>query len=256
MTDANERLLKSVAVVTGAGSGLGRALARGLAARGVRVAAFGRRLEPLQETAVGHAGILPIACDVSDPLALTGAFAQVRAELGPVLLLINNAAVYPRRDVFEDSQASFMAAVATNLGGTFGATRLALEDMADAGFGRIVNVTSFADIAPLPASGAYSVSKGAQRILTRALLADLSDRLPDIVISDWLPGMLATEMGIPEGLAPEVAAQWGVRLALWHDRSLNGTLFEMMRELPPARSLKARLKDKLLMRPTTKPRQL
>ena len=74
MTDANERLLKSVAVVTGAGSGLGRALAQGLAARGVRVAAFGRRLEPLQETAAGHAGILPIACDVSDPLALTGAF--------------------------------------------------------------------------------------------------------------------------------------------------------------------------------------
>ena len=87
MTDANERLLKSVAVVTGAGSGLGRALAQGLAARGVRVAAFGRRLEPLQETAAGHAGILPIACDVSDPLALTEAFAQVRAELGLRLAL-------------------------------------------------------------------------------------------------------------------------------------------------------------------------
>ena len=81
MTDANERLLKSVAVVTGAGSGLGRALAQGLAARGVRVAAFGRRLEPLQETAAGHAGILLIACDVSDPLALTGAFAQAGHDL-------------------------------------------------------------------------------------------------------------------------------------------------------------------------------
>ena len=161
---------------------------------------LGADLSHFRRQAAGHAGILPIACDVSDPLALTKAFAQVRAELGPVLLLINNAAVYPRRDVFEDSQASFMATVATNLGGTFGATRLALEDMADAGFGRIVNVTSFADIAPLPASGAYSVSKGAQRILTRVLLADLSDRLPDIVISDWLPGMLATEMGIPDGL--------------------------------------------------------
>lgn len=255
-TEADGRLLKSVAVVTGAGTGLGRALARGLAARGVKVAALGRRLEPLQETAAGHEDILPVVCDVSDPLALDAAFAEVRAALGPVLLLINNAAVYPRRDVFEESHASFMETVATNLGGSFGATRLALEDMAEAGFGRIVNVTSFADIAPLPASGAYSASKGAQRILTRALVADLADRLPDIVINDWLPGMLATEMGVPDGLDPKVAADWGVRLALWHERSLNGTTFEMMRELPPARGLKARVKDKLLMRRKAKPRQL
>jgi len=256
MTEANGRLLESVALVTGAGAGLGRAMARGLAARGLRVAALGRRLGPLQETAAGHPGILPLVCDVSDPLALEAGFAEVRARLGPVLLLVNNAAVYPRRDIFAESQASFMATVATNLGGSFGATRLALEDMAEAGFGRILNIASFADIAPLPASGAYSVSKGAQRILTRALVADLADRLPDIVINDWLPGMLATEMGRPDGLAPEVAAGWGVTLALWHEHSLNGTLFELNRELPAVRGLKERLKDRLLLRRVARPRRL
>lgn len=256
MAEADKRLLESVAVVTGAGSGLGRALARGLAAQGVRVAALGRRLDALEVTAAGHEGIVPVACDVSDPRVLEASFERVRTELGPVLLLVNNAAVYPHRDVFGESQESFMQTVATNLGGTFGATRLALEDMAEAGFGRIVNIASFADIAPLPASSGYSVSKGAQLILTRALVADLTDRLPDIVISDWLPGMLATEMGVPDGLDPEIAAKWGVTLALWHERSLNGVTFEMMRELPPARSLKARLKDRLLLRRAAKPRLL
>ena len=256
MTDADARLLSGVAVVTGAGSGLGRALARTLAARGVKVAALGRRLDPLEETAQGQANILPLACDVADAAALEDCFAVLRQELGPVSLLVNNAAVYPRRDVFQESHARFMETVATNLGGTFGATRLALDDMAEAGFGRIVNVASFADIAPLPASAAYSVSKGAARILTRALVADLADRLPEIVISDWLPGMLATDMGIPDGLAPEVAAEWGATLALWHDRSLNGTSFEMNRELPPPRGLKTRIKDKLLLRRAPAPRLL
>lgn len=256
MAEADARLLSGVAVVTGAGSGLGRALARALAAKGVKVAARGRRSAPLAETAAGHPQILPLACDVGDAAALDDCFAIVRQKLGPVSLLVNNAAVYPRRDVFDESQTGFMETVATNLGGTFGATRLALDDMAEAGFGRILNVASFADIAPLPTSAAYSVSKGAARILTRALVCDLADRLPDIVISDWLPGMLATRMGIADGLAPEVAAEWGAKLALWHDRSLNGATFEMNRELPAPRGLKARIKDRLLLRRAPAPRLL
>ena len=248
MAEADKRLLSGVAVVTGASAGLGRALARALADKGLRVAALGRRQAALEETAAGREHILPLACDVADATALGAAFARLRQELGPVSLLVNNAAVYPRRDLFEETQARFMETVAVNLGGYFGATRLALEDMAEAGFGRILNVASFADMAPLPASAAYSVSKGAGRILTRALVADLADRFPDIVITDWLPGELATEMGLPEGLPPQVAAEWGATLALWHAHSLNGVIFERDRELPPARSLKARLKDRLLLR--------
>lgn len=255
MAKPDQRLLDGVAVVTGAGSGLGRALAQNLAARGMRVAALGRRLEPLEETAKAHGGILPVACDVADPASLSHAFLTLRGALGPVSLLVNNAAVYPHRDVFDESHQSFMETIATNLGGVFGATRLALDDMAQTGFGRVLNVASFADIAPLPASSGYSVSKGASRVLTRALVADLADRFPNIVISDWLPGMLATEMGIPDGLAPEDAATWGAELALWHDPALTGTLFEMNTELLPPRSLKRRLKDLVLLQ-KPKPRLL
>jgi short-subunit dehydrogenase len=131
----------------------------------------------------------------------------------------------------------------------------ALTDMTRRGRGRILNVATFADLHPLAAASAYSVSKGAARILTRALLADVGDRFPGIVISDWLPGMLATDMGIPDGLSPRTAAAWGARLALMADPALSGSIFEMDREVLPPRGLKGRLKDMLLLR-RRRPRRL
>lgn len=256
MGDPANKLLSGACVVTGAGSGLGRSLARRLAERGAAVAALGRHPEQLEETALISHNISPFRCDVSDPIALEKTFSDIRSTLGHITILINNAAVYPKRDVFDESHTSFMATVAINLGGTFGATRLALDDMAEAGFGRILNVATFADIEPLPASSAYSASKGAARILSRALQADLADRFPNIVITDWLPGMLDTPMGVADGLNPDTAALWGTKLALMHDRSLNGTTFEMNREIPPHRSLKQKLKDKLLFRRAPVPREL
>ena len=128
--------------------------------------------------------------------------------------------------------------------------------MTRSGAGRIVNVGSFADLAPQPASSAYSVSKGAARILTKALVADFSDRFPDIVITTWMPGIMATDMGRPDGLDPGVAARWGAELALWRDRSLNGAIFERDREILEPHSLKRRVRDRLLLRPRAVPRQL
>ncbi|MEP2530315.1 SDR family oxidoreductase [Shimia sp.] len=245
MTD---RTPDHMAVVTGAGSGLGRALAIALCAKGVRVAGMGRRAGALEGTAkLAGAGFTAIPADVSDPKSVKSAFQQVRA-ITPVTILINNAGVYPHRDIFDETADSFMATVNTNLGGMVACTREALQDMGETGQGRIVNVSSFSDIAPPPCSAAYSVSKGACTIFSRTLVADLGDRLPGIVITTWMPGMLATDMGIPEGLDPEIAAGWGAALALWSDRSLNGAVFEMDREILPPRGLKEKLKDVLLMR--------
>lgn len=243
------RLNDGLAVVTGAGGGLGRALALELAARGQRVAALGRGPKGIAETAAlaPEGRITPVTADVSDPQALRAAFAQI-TQTAPVTLLLNNAAIYPRRDFLDETPESFGETVAINLGGTVACIRLALDSMVETGFGRILNVSTFADIAPLPASSAYAVSKGAGRILTRALTADLGDRFPGIVITDWMPGMLATRMGIANGLDPATAARWGAALALWHDPSLNGAVFEMDREILPPRGLKGRIKDALLLR--------
>ncbi len=238
------------AVVTGAGSGLGRAMAIELAERRVIVAGFGRREQPLVETAgqIRAGQFFPMVVDVADGRAVASAFSEITANHGPISLLINNAAIYPRRDFLEETSDSFQHTVNVNLGGVVNCTQAALETMCQTGVGRIVNVASFADVAPMAASSAYSVSKGAARILTRALVADLGDRFPDIIITDWLPGMLATQMGISEGLDPAIAARWGVDLALWHDPSLNGAVFEQDRELLPPQSLKRRVLNKLLLR--------
>ncbi|MBV2359556.1 SDR family oxidoreductase [Thalassococcus sp. CAU 1522] len=246
-----------IAAVTGAGSGLGRALTLRLAAQGFRVAAIGRRRAALEETAsMAAAGqVVPVPLDIGKTAEVTGVFDTIQAEIGPIALLINNAAQYPRRDFLEETADSFMATVAVNLGGVVACSRAVLDGMTERGRGRILNVSTFADLHPLPSSSAYSVSKGAARILTRALVADLADRFPDIVIGDWMPGMLKTEMGIPDGLEPETAARWGVELALRCDPALSGTLFEMDTEVLPPRGMKGRLKDVLLMR-RRKPRRL
>lgn len=239
-----------IAVVTGAGSGLGQALAVELGQQGFVVAGLGRRAEALEQTRTlaPRGQFHPYVADVGVPREVEATFARLRTDHGAIALLINNAAVYPRRDFLDESGTSFAETMTANLGGVVSCTRAALEDMCRSGRGRILNVATFADLNPLPASSAYSVSKGAARILTRALIADLADRFPGIIISDWMPGMLRTSMGIPDGVAPETSARWGAALARQMDSSLMGSTFEMDREILPPRGLKGRIKDRLLLR--------
>ncbi len=248
-------MAEEIAVVTGAGSGLGRALAVALCAKGLRVAGLGRRSEALEETAkLAGDGFLSVVADVADPAQVRAAFETIRA-VAPVSRLINNAAVYPHRDMLDETGESFMQTVAINLGGTVACTAEALKDMTTSGRGRILNVSSFADMHPLSCSAAYAVSKGAVTTFSRALVADLGDRLPKIVVNTWMPGMLDTQMGLAEGLDPAVAANWGAALLLWDDPDLNGAVFEMDREILPPRGLKGRLKDAVRLR-RRKPRRI
>ncbi len=241
-------------LVTGGGSGLGRALAQRFATLGFAVTVIGRRRKALDETAQGHPTITPVPLDIADGPALRAAIDGIAAE-GPIAALVNNAAIYPVEDFLTGRPETLLDAVAVNLGGTIACSHAVLQDMATRGRGRIVNVATFADLAPLPGSSAYSVSKGAQRIFTRALIADTGDRLPGIVISDWIPGALRTEMGLPDGIAPEDAARWGAALTLTADRDLMGVTFERDREVLPPLSLKRRIFNRLT-RQSPRPRRI
>ncbi|MGB7318418.1 MAG: SDR family oxidoreductase, partial [Planktotalea sp.] len=173
------------AIVTGAGSGLGRALAHKLAAEGVCVALLGRRMDALQETADAYPDLLfPFPCDVADAPQVHSVVEQIRTKLGTPRILINNAAIYPRRDILDVPQGAFIETMGINLGGVVHATQAVLPHMVEDGVGRILNVATFADMSPLPMSAEYSTSKGAARIFTRALIADMGDRFPDIVVGD------------------------------------------------------------------------
>ncbi len=236
-----------IAIVTGAGRGLGRDLARQLVAEGLRVAALGRTKQDLMSLAAEHetGRILPLTVDIADIEALRAAFMQIDSELGVPDILINNAAVYPHRDFLDETPESFRDVININLGGMISCSLLALERMVVGGRGRIVNVATFAGNRPTYLASGYSVSKGACRILTQAMVRDLGDRFPDIVVTDWVPGALKTNMGIPDGIPPEVSAKWGVALALLHSPDLNGATFVQDCEHLPPLSLKRRLLNRV-----------
>lgn len=245
-------------VVTGASHGLGRALSVAFCKRGVRVVGLARRQEGLMQTGqlCGAWHFSGFVADVSDTARVSAVFDEVEERIGPVTILVNNAAVYPRADFLSAPAEHILEQVAINLNGAVNCASAALRYMAARGHGRIVNVGSFAGRSPLPGSLGYSVSKGAIRTLTRALAAETAGRLPGIVISEWIPGVLNTAMGRPDGISPEVAAEWGVTLSLSSSPDLHGVTFVEDRELVPPRSCRQRLKAFVLRSPSRRPRRL
>jgi NAD(P)-dependent dehydrogenase (short-subunit alcohol dehydrogenase family) len=187
-------MANQVAVVTGAGSGIGRDVARALLDAGYRVALAGRREEALRETLDGRDGIVA-PTDVSDPDAVRALFARVRDELGRVDLLFNNAGTFgtptPIEDVaFEDWQAI----VATNLTGAFLCAQEAFRAMKDQRprGGRIVNNGSISAHVPRPNAVGYTATKHAITGLTKAV--SLEGRAHDIACGQIDIGNAATEM--------------------------------------------------------------
>jgi NAD(P)-dependent dehydrogenase (short-subunit alcohol dehydrogenase family) len=233
--------LAEIAVITEASWGIGQALAAALVRRGVAVAGIAR-------DAFVADGVLPVTADLRDPQDVTRAFDQIRDRLGQPTILVNNAETYPDRDILDETPATFMDTVQLNLGGAFNCCHEVLPGMVAAGTGRIINVVTFADMNPAPLAAGYSVSKGALRILTRALVADLGDRFPGIVVNDWIPGTHRPRKGIPDGVDPALAAEWGATLALMRQPEMNGCLFLRDREHQPPRSLQGRVKDRVLGR--------
>lgn len=240
--------MSKLVLLTGASHGLGQAMALRFTAMGHRVVGLGRDLAGLQLTArTAGAGFLPYPCDISDPQAVEDAFAYLDRH-GQLDILVNNAAVQPFADVLEETHASLMQVMAINFGGMAACSLLALQRFVPKGRGRIMTVSSFADIAPASGAASYSVSKGAGRVFTRAMVADLGDRFPQIVINDWMPGILDTRLShgyTGAKRAPAQAAEWGVTLALRHDPSLTGTVWEGDRELLPPPGLKRRIFNRL-----------
>jgi NAD(P)-dependent dehydrogenase (short-subunit alcohol dehydrogenase family) len=162
-----------IAVVTGAGSGIGRAVARTLLEAGWSVVAAGRRAAPLEETVAGRDGIA-VPTDVSDPDAVDALFAAARERHGRVDLLFNNAGIGVTAPIQELSVEDWRRVVDTNLTGAFLCARAAFRTMAaqDPRGGRIVNNGSISAHVPRPHSVAYTATKHAVTGLTRSLSLD------------------------------------------------------------------------------------
>jgi NAD(P)-dependent dehydrogenase (short-subunit alcohol dehydrogenase family) len=188
-----------VAIVTGAGSGIGRAAALALLRDGFRVALAGRRKDALEETA-GAArgaaeGALVVPTDVSDPAAVKSLFARVRDRFGRVDVLFNNAGANAPGVPFEDlPYERWKIVVDVNLTGSFLCAQEAFRTMKDQTprGGRIINNGSISAHAPRPDSAPYTASKHAITGLTKTI--SLDGRKYDIACSQIDIGNAMTEL--------------------------------------------------------------
>ena len=164
-----------IAVVTGAGSGIGRAVARTMLAAGYRVALAGRREAALAETAAGHPDALVLPTDVTVEAEVDALFDRVVREWGRVDVLFNNAGAFgPAVSAADIELADWEQTLAVNLTGALLCARAAMRTMRAQGpqGGRIINNGSISAQAPRPLSVAYTVSKHALTGLTRSIDLD------------------------------------------------------------------------------------
>lgn len=191
--------LAKIAVVTGGGSGIGKAVALALAQEGYSVAVAGRRKAPLEATAAEGvalgAQMLAVTADVSEPSSVKALFAKTKAAFGRLDLLFNNAGLGAPPVPLEDlTYQQWKSVVDTNLSGTFLCTQEAIKLMKSQQpqGGRIINNGSISAHAPRPYSAAYTATKHAITGLTKSTSLDC--RKYDIACGQIDIGNAATEM--------------------------------------------------------------
>jgi len=181
------------AVVTGAGSGIGRATAERLAEAGCQVTLIGRHLARLNETA-DRIGDLAFAApaDVTDPDALAAAIEVGRDRFGPIDILINNAGAATSAPFLKTDAYAFRAMLALNLEAPAEAARLVLPGMLTRRWGRIVNVASTAGLKGYAYVSAYVAAKHGLVGLTRALALEVAAK--GVTVNAVCPGFTETEL--------------------------------------------------------------
>ncbi|EKX57464.1 5-keto-D-gluconate 5-reductase [Rhodobacter sp. AKP1] len=209
-----------VAVVTGAGRGLGAAMAEALAAAGATVVLSGRDPGPLERTtaairAAGGAASVTL-CDITKRAEVEALVAETEARFGRLDVLVNNAGITGRSALTEVEDADWDLMLRTHMTGPFMACRAALPGMMRRGAGKIVNTVSVLGELGRPWVVPYAAAKGGLRMLTRALATEVAGA--NIQVNGIGPGYFETEMNAAivqnealhaERVARVPARRWG-----------------------------------------------
>lgn len=211
------------AIITGAGKGIGKAIATALAQEGVNVALVGRTKKHLDELAEElkkyNVKIAVATMDVSDIHSVNHAIETVKEELGFIEILINNAGVGKFGKFLEMEIADWEQIIQTNLMGTYYVTRAVVPEMIEKQTGDIINISSSSAFSPAAVTSAYSASKAAVNAFSVSLMQEM--RKHNIRITALSPSTTATDMAIdlkltdgnpdrvmqPEDLAELIIAQ-------------------------------------------------
>jgi NAD(P)-dependent dehydrogenase (short-subunit alcohol dehydrogenase family) len=246
------RLAGQVAVVTGAGTGIGRAAALAFAAEGAHVALSGRRAGPLEEVAQaireqsrgsgagGAAEALVVPGDVSDPTDVAGLFDAALARWGRIDLLLNNAGINTKeRNIHDISIEDWQRVVDINLSGSFYCARQALETMRRQRSGTIINLVSGAGKRAGAIAGvAYSASKFGQAALTQSINDE--ERAFNIRACSVFPGEVDTPIIDLRPVVPSAEA----RAAMLQPEDVAAAIL-LVATLPPRAMI-----DEIVIRPT------
>ena len=197
-----------VGLVTGGTRGIGRAIAEGLAAKGVNVVVAGRNIEAAREVAASLSiqGVkaLGIRLDVANSGEVEEAFDRIRKEFDRIDILVNNAGITKDGLLMRMKEEAWDSVIDTNLKGVFLCCREGIKDMARQRYGRIVNITSVAAFMGNPGQANYSASKAGIVGLTKTVAREYAGR--GVTVNAVAPGFIETAMTdvLPENVKEEM----------------------------------------------------